>query len=390
MIGVLNAIAAIENAIQPLEAVKLNIEDAIDHVLCNEIKSPINMPPFDQSAMDGYALCGTADVYEVIAEIKAGDSAVGIELKPGEAARIFTGAVVPLSCTAVAKQEIVERNGAQIRLTEKVKEKANIRPLGEQIRQGQIALEKSTVITAGAAGFLYTLGIHEVDVFRKPKVCIIATGNELVRPGLPLPMGKVYESNTYTLKTALKGLNIEATIQTVEDDFESTKAIIQDALEKYDVLITTGGISVGDYDFVGKAFEDIGIETIFYKVKQKPGKPLYFGKHNETIIYGLPGNPAAVLTSFYIYVLPGIKSLMGNTHPFLELRSLALKGDYTKSQSLSHFLKARVTGNEVEIMKAQSSAMLSSFAISNCLIFMPEGEETWSSGDLVQAYMLPL
>ncbi|MDX2362290.1 MAG: molybdopterin molybdotransferase MoeA [Crocinitomicaceae bacterium] len=390
MISVPDAIKAIQDSILPLELVKLNIEDALDQVTHNPINSPIHMPPFAQSAMDGYALNGdNLPSYTLIAEIQAGASAENIHLQHGEAARIFTGAMVPGGTTAIAKQEIVERSNEQITLTTSVKQNENIRPLGEQIKKGEIALNEHTVINAGAAGFLYTLGLHEVEVYRKPKVCIIATGNELVKPGEELPVGKVYESNTYTLKTALKGLNIHADIQTVKDDYASTKESIHKAMTNYDLLITTGGISVGDYDFVGKAFEELGVETLFYKVKQKPGKPVFFGKHASSYVFGLPGNPAAVLSCFYMYVLPAIKTMMGNNQPFLETRKLALKGSYSKTKSLSHFLKARAFGNEVEIMNAQSSAMLSSFATANCLLFMPEGQDEWKSGDLVEAYMLP-
>ena len=396
MITVTEAIETIQRVTEPLGKVVMKTIDAIDHVLCNSIVSPINMPPFDQSAMDGYALNGTFDSYDLVAEIKAGDSTiddsgVALKLQPGQAARIFTGAMVPLGTTAIAKQEIVNRGDKQIKLLEPVKDKANIRPKGEQIKKGDLALEKNTVITAGVAGFLYGLGIDSVIVFRKPTVCIIATGNELVTPGLPLPLGKIYESNSYTLIAAFKKLGISVNIEQVSDDYEATKNCIQKALDTYDVLITTGGISVGDYDFVGKAFDEVGVTTEFYKVKQKPGKPLFFGRYkNKTLIYGLPGNPAAALTCFYMYVIPGVKTLMGNANSTLEVRRLKLTKDYKKSVNLSHILKARQNGNSVEILNAQSSAMLSSFAFTNCLAFLQDGRETWLSGDEVDVFMLPI
>lgn len=396
MITVIKAIETIEEVTPSLGQVVLKTVDAVDHVLCNAILSPINMPPFDQSAMDGYALNGSFESYNVVAEIKAGDlivneSGASLTLKPGQAARIFTGAMAPQGTTAIAKQEIVLREKMKIKITESIEDKANIRPRGEQIKKGSLALEKNTLITAGVAGFSYGLGIDKVIVNRKPKVCIIATGNELVKPGEPLPLGKIYESNTYTLIAAFKKLSIDVNIEQVPDDYDASKNCIQGALETYDVLITTGGISVGDYDFVGKAFNELGINTEFYKVKQKPGKPLFFGRHKEkTLIYGLPGNPAAAMTCFYMYVIPGIKTLMGNVNSKLEIRRLKLKQDYHKTPNLSHILKARNDGNEVEILNAQSSAMLSSFAMTNCLIHLEEGRETWKSGDEVDAYMLPI
>jgi len=389
MISAKDAIEKIKLEINSLGEKRSLVEDALDHVLANNILSPINMPPFAQSAMDGYAVNDSGSHFEVVAEIQAGDSAAGIKLEKGQASRIFTGAMVPKGVFAVVKQEDVERTNNNIVITHPVKEMQNIRPLGEQIEKSEVALKQGTVVSAGSAGFLYTLGIDTIDIIRKPKVVIIATGNELIPPGQELTPGKIYESNTYTIKTALRKIGVDAVIKTVKDDYESTKEIIKASIEESDLLITTGGISVGDYDYVGKAFLDLGVESIFYKVKQKPGKPIFFGKKGETAIFGLPGNPAAALSCFYLYVTPAIRKMSGFTDLFLEKRTLKITSSYKKTKNLSHFLKARYFEDEVTILNAQSSAMLSSFAEANCLVHMIEEQESWEAGDEVNAYVLP-
>lgn len=390
MISFPSAIKIISEETLQGKPIQLPTNKALGYILSKEITSPINMPPFNQSAMDGYALGDIeSESYKVIHEIKAGDSSSHIQLNKGEAARIFTGGMAPEGTIAIAKQEIVDRKEAIIQLTEKVALNANIRPLGEQINKGDLALNKNKILNAGTVGYLYGIGVDSVTVFSKPKVVIIATGNELTKPGEKLDSGKIYESNTYTLKAALEEINIDAEIQTVKDDYQSTVNTIQKALESFDIVILTGGISVGDYDFVGKAFNELNVVEKFYKVKQKPGKPIYFGKKDSTAVYGLPGNPAAALSCFYLYVIPAVRKYQGFEKIHLEKRILKLKTNYNKSVKMSHFLKAFYTSNEVEILNSQSSAMLSSFATANCIAILEEGRESWAKGDEIEVYILP-
>ena len=390
MISVKSALQKVNEKIERSSFSEVLTENALGHILAQDVFSPINMPPFDQSAMDGYALGDIfSNQYTVIAEVKAGDSSEAIQLKNGEAARIFTGGMVPQGSVVVAKQEIVEREGDVISLTEKVNIGANIRPKGEQINKGELALSEGILIDAGSVGYLYGIGIDTVSVFAKPKTIIIATGNELTKPGLPLAPGKIYESNTYTLKAAFQQIGIKASINTVKDDYESTENMINDALNSYDLVVMTGGISVGDYDFVGKALGELEVEQVFYKVKQKPGKPVYLGVKKGATIFGLPGNPAAALSCFYMYVIPAVRKIQGFKDLFLEKRTLSLINSYKKTSNLSHFLKAFYSGDDVEILNSQSSAMLSSFAIANCILYMQENKEVWEVGDKVEAYIFP-
>ena len=389
MISVKDALALIETRVEALDPVEISTSKALGQVLSKETISPINMPPFNQSAMDGYALGSLDKSSTVKYEIQAGDNAENTILSPGESARIFTGAMVPAGTVAIAKQEIVERNENTIHLSESVTLGMNIRPKGEQIQEGETAMQSKTLINPAGVGFLLGLGIEQISVYRKPRVVIIVTGNELTQPGSPLLPGKIYESNSQTIKGALSNIGIESEIQYVHDDFESTKLQIKNAITQFDLVLTTGGISVGDYDYVGKAFNELGVEQVFYKVKQKPGKPLFFGLKNRKVIFGLPGNPAAALTCFYMYVFPAIQKLMGHSILHLEKRTLRLAASFKKSPNLSAFLKADFKDDQVEILNAQSSAMLSAFSVANCLVYLEEGRETWQKDELVLTYLLP-
>lgn len=369
--------------------VKLLI-DSINNYLSDDIKSPINMPPFRQSAMDGYAICiHNSSNYKVIDEIKAGDGHHP-RLKKGEAVRIFTGAAVPDDANAVVMQEHVISNNNSITLTSEVSINANIRPLGEQVQKGAIALKKGTRLTPAAIGFLASLGIVEVSVFKKPSIAIVVTGNELVEAGNPLTYGKIYESNSIMLQSALNASGfINTQIYKVPDDYNKTLQILDTVIKKHEVVLITGGISVGDYDFVGKALKELNVNQLFYKVKQKPGKPLFFGKKEEASIFALPGNPAAALSCFYIYVYPALQKMSG-VIDFQLKESLEISvSSFMKKGDRAQFLKAIYKEGEVTILEGQSSAMLQTFALANAFVYMPEEIHKISIGDQVQVIHIP-
>ena len=390
MISIKEALARVKKNTAKLNSVNVDLLNALGSVLSESIQSPINMPPFDQSAMDGYALGGDALVYTVITEIQAGASVTGKCLSHGEAARIFTGAMIPEGTISIAKQEIVKRNGETIRLLEDVREGTSIRKKGEELAINEIAIAKGTYLNPAAIGFLSGLGFQEVNVYRKPKIAIIVTGNELTKPGEKLLPGRIYESNSATLTAVLKNAGFDSSLVTVKDDFNSTKETIGNAIDQNDVVIITGGISVGDYDFVGRAFKELHVEEVFYKGKQKPGKPLFYGKKGAKSIFALPGNPAAVLTCYYMYVLTAIKSLIGMSNPMLEEREVAILHDFTKKGDRAHFLKAHIKPEGVEVHAGQSSAMLSSFVEANSLIYLSEEDGEIKKGDIVLVYILPI
>ena len=389
MISISEAFSILDNTFFSLQEEVVSLWEARNSVLAETVVSPINMPPFRQSNMDGYALClHDAFEYVIIGEIKAGDYFTDT-LQPGQALKIFTGAAVPNSAQAVIQIEKVTVNENQLQLQETVAPETNVRPLGSQIKVNQIALEKGQFLNAAAIGFLSGLGLTSVKIYKKPSVGIVVTGNELVKAGDVLSKGKVFESNAIMLQTALHTNHFETvTLYQVADDFENTKTILQKAISENELVIVSGGISVGDYDFVGKALENLGVTTLFYKVNQKPGKPLFAGKFKDKFIFALPGNPAASLTCFYIYVVPTLKKLAGISVNYLSNSTMNLAHDFEVNNVRDQFLKAVITEHEAQILPHQDSSMLDSFALANSLVYLPSGNYKKVKGDKVAVYFI--
>lgn len=364
------------------------VSDSLGCVISENIISPIFMPPFNQSAMDGYAVSDKESSYfKVVGEMKAGDSS-SFDLSKGEAIRIFTGAMVPEGVYAVVRQEDAETKGDSVYISKSIKKFENIRPKGEQVEAGGIGVQKGTFITPGVIGHLSTLGITHVQIYKKPSVALITTGNELIQPGQPLTEGKIYESNSLMLQAAFQEQGCDCSVHFVKDDIDSTRNAIQELNKKYDILILTGGISVGDYDFVGKALNDLGVKEVFYKVKQKPGKPLFFGILNEKPVFGLPGNPAAALTCFYVYVREVINAMKGK-RAHTERYSFPLNAVFSKPPTLTHLLKAKIENGSLTILPAQNSSMLTSFSEANCIAIAESGKENWKKNESMNVIYLP-
>jgi molybdopterin molybdotransferase len=347
------------------------------------------MPPFPQSAMDGYAVrLNGKSTFNLVGEVKAGD---GHEpnLKTGEAVRIFTGAPVPASADLVVRQEDCKLDSTVLEVNPLPKNGANIRPKAEQVAEGALALKLGQVLNPAAIGYLATLGITEVSVYKNPKVAILVTGNELVSAGAELKYGQVYESNAVMLQAALKTYGIQdSAVYRVKDDFESTRQQLDQMLKECDVILCSGGISVGDYDFVGKALNELGLREIFYKIKQKPGKPLFFGKKGEAFVFALPGNPAAALTCFNVYVIKALNLLTGKRPQGLVRVQKKITTDFSRKGDRAQFLKAAICGDEVAILEGQSSAMLHTYALSNALVYVPLEKELILKGEAVECILL--
>jgi len=372
------------------------VSESSGYVLAADVFAPLSLPSFRQSSMDGYAICHD-DIAQhghslpVVAESKAGES-VRQTLSRGTAIRIFTGAPVPDEATAVIMQEHTTKDGDTIIINEyPVEQNKNIRRIGQQIEKGSVALPHGTTITPGSVGFLMGMNVSLLSVYRKPKVGILITGDELVTAGGELEHGQVYESNSAMLCAALRHEGIsEIQLYYAADDLPSTIEALQILSEGNDLVLASGGISVGDYDFVGKALDAIGAETVFYKVRQKPGKPLLFGKRNEKTFFALPGNPASSLVCYYEYVLPAIKKMTGHTNCFLRNLKLPIQFAYSFNGERDEFLKAYANEEDVMPFDGQESFALRSFALANALIYLPVSQQVVQKGDLVEVHLLPL
>jgi len=395
MITVEEAKAILLNTVFPLsEKIKIEVSVALGYALAEDIYAPVNLPPFNQSNVDGYAVrfpFSQENTWNVIDEIRAGDNST-VQLKEGEAARIFTGAFVPDGADAIIMQEKITRTENKIYYTEAtiLKKGEQIRTQGAQIKKGDLALKIGTTLNPSAISFLSALGIAEIIVFNKPNIKLIITGNELQPAGTVLETGKVYESNSATLQSAITamGLNTSQLIF-VKDDKKSLKAAVSEALKNTDLLLLSGGISVGDYDFVKEVLKENNTETLFYKVAQKPGKPLFFGKNNNTFIFGLPGNPASALTCFYEYVYSALRKMQGRENIFLNSLQLPVAKNISKKKGLAHFLKAQIKNNKVESLEGQESFIMKSFTEANAFIYLPIEKENVQAGEIVEVHILP-
>ena len=391
MVSISEAIDLVNTHTNVGNSYKCDLIKSLNLYLSQDIFSPINMPPFNQSAMDGYAVLYDDEHqnnFVLVDEIKAGDNNQRT-LNPGEAVRIFTGAPSPINANAVIMQENTSVKDGVLAIDDTLTNDKNIRLKGEQIEKGNLALPKGTKLNAAAIGFLATLGITEVPVYKKPSITIVVTGNELVKPGIPLAFGQIYESNAIMLQAALlkKGFDNIHILQ-VKDDYNNTKQTLNTAIIQSDFVLISGGISVGDYDYVGKALLELNTKQIFYKIKQKPGKPLFFGTNQNTTIFALPGNPASALTCFYIYIEAALQKFIGNPDYKKQTTNLTLQNQYLKKGIRGEFLKAKTDGDKVVILKSQSSAMLNTFADANALVYLPEGTGTISKNEIVSTYII--
>ncbi|MEW6470176.1 MAG: gephyrin-like molybdotransferase Glp [Bacteroidota bacterium] len=364
---------------------------AAGRVLAEHVYSPLHLPPFDQSAMDGYAVKfdGNAVSFKVMAETAAGASFSG-KLRSGQAVRIFTGAPVPGGADAVIMQEKVKVSGRVITVEEGALVRwANIRPAGSDLMKGALALRRGMMLNAAAAGLLASMGKKSVSVYAGPRVSILVTGNELQPAGTKLRPGKIYESNSVALLAALRRMGLsDVTCYGAPDKEERIRATLRKAARGSDMVLLTGGISVGDYDFAGAALKNIGVRTVFHKVRQKPGKPLFFGKKGAKLFFALPGNPASVLTCFYEYVFPALRKMSGHPDFFMDEVKAPSRSAYSKRAGMSHFLKGKLDAG-VHILPGQESYKLGSFAGANCLVFLDEKTEQVRKGDFVKVHILP-
>lgn len=367
-----------------------NIENANGYTVAESIISTLDIPHFRQSSMDGYAIKfeDRLKTLKVVGEMRAGQPSVE-KLMSGQAMRIFTGAPLPEDADTVVMQEKVKRDGDwMIIKDDHLAMGLNVRQKGSEAQKGTLAFAAGALLTPAAIGFLAGIGCQEVLIFEPPKIAIIVTGDELQELGKPLSFGQVYESNSLQLRAALKKAGVvEANVYHAEDDPKKLETVLAEALQESDMVLLVGGVSVGDYDFVVQTALREGVRPHFHKVKQKPGKPLFFGTKEGKMVFGLPGNPSSALTCFYLYVLPAIDQMMQRPDSLTTI-SATTTADYSKNIGLTHFIKAALKDGNVSPLHAQESYRLQSYAQANCLLVLEEASAGAKVGDEVQVILL--
>ncbi len=393
MICVKEAKDIISNHCHYNDTISLPIASALGRFLAEDVLSPSDYPPFNQSAVDGYAInfSDREKNLKVQTIISAGSDTQSIKNVDNEAIRIFTGAQCPTFKDTVVMQEIVTTiNRSEISIDHKKLSKGqHIRQRGEQIKKGAIALNKGTKLTSAAIAYLCSLGIETVKSFALPSISILATGDEFAQSVTDLSKGKIFESNIVMLQSALRSNNFYAKSEIIKDNLTELRSGIRKSVDEGgQVILISGGVSVGDYDFTKPALLAENFEIIFHGIAQKPGKPFLFAKNNEgQFAFGLPGNPKSALTCFYIYVLPFILSKTGMPEEnWLRLPSLS---SYTKkADGKTHFLCGRLRNEGVDISHFQASHFLKGFALSDVLIEVPENQIEIKKGDLIKVKIL--
>ena len=393
MISVIEAKKIITENASFLQPVTLSLQESADLVLAEDVYASIDIPAFPQSSMDGYAFSFEGwkkhKKLKIAGEVAAGDNET-FTIEPENTVRIFTSAAIPEGADTVIMQEKVKIENGELKIEdEALQQGTSVRSKGSEIKAGELALGKESVLSPAAIGFLAGIGITEIKVYPNPSITIIITGNELQQPGEPLQHGQVYESNSFALKAVLRQLHVaDLKILYATDKPEVVTGALKNALDQADVVLLTGGISVGDYDFVLQAASECGVEKLFHKIKQRPGKPLYFGKKESKLVFGLPGNPSSVLTCFYQYVIPALEMLSKRKIGLSTLK-VPLEKSFKKAAGLTHFLKGFYNGKTAVPQDAQESYRLSSFAKANCLIQVDEDTTSLKEGESVDVYLLP-
>lgn len=391
--------------LQQRPAAELPLPQALHRVLAREQRAAVDVPPWDNSAMDGYALCvdalANSNTLPVSQVIPAGSYPP--PLQAGTVARIFTGAPIPAGADAVEMQENTEAAEGRVHFLQAIKAGANIRRRGEDISKGAVVVSAGTCLQARHLGLLASVGIQQIPVHKKLRVALLSTGDELAEPGQDLQAGQIYNSNRYLLWGLLQALGCEVMDGgIVADDLDATKQCFQRLAADCDVIISSGGVSVGDEDHVKKAIETIG-QLELWKISVKPGKPLAFGHINRCTgdrctFFGLPGNPVSAFVTFLLFVKPYLLKAQGAnevTPLFIEatadfdwppVRSDKVKaGKERKAIGREEYLRARLRadGRTVELYPNQSSGALSSVAWANGLALAPQGSVI-SRGDRIR------
>jgi molybdopterin molybdotransferase len=373
----------------PLEAERVPLAAAAGRVAAEATRAQVDLPPFPSSAMDGYAV-RAADVpgaLTVVGHVAAGLPA-GERLEAGQAMEISTGGVVPDGADAVVPIEAVVVREGLVDVPEVLAAGTHVRPRGGDVHAGDEVVPAGVRLTPVQLGALAAAGVAEVMCVRRPRVVVLATGSELVAPGTPLGPGQVYEANALMLDAALSRVGaVVERLPAVADDEGSHRAALAHGLEA-DVLVTSGGVSVGPHDLVRRIESELGVEEVFWGVAVKPGKPLSFGARGRTLVFGLPGNPVSSLVGCELFVKPALRALQGLADPLPRFEQGRLASSLRRNPARDELVRARIEDGALAPLTGQESHMIARAAAANALVHVPRGEGTVDAGATVR--WLPL
>ena len=377
----------------------VSLDNSLYQVLAQDVCSTINVPDFDNSAMDGYAINLKEDQvnisggvnFEVTDRIPAGS--IGNTLAPGCAARIFTGAPIPKGANTVIMQEECEvsEDGKSIETWRPLSINENIRPMGNDIQTGDVILRAGMQLKPQDVALAASVGVAELEVFKKLKVGVFFTGDELVEPGNALNMGEIFNSNRYALGALLRQLNCEVVnLGNIKDNLDSTCKALETLASDCDLIMTTGGVSVGEEDHVKPAVEKLG-KLSLWRIKMKPGKPLAFGNVGKAAFIGLPGNPVSAMVTFFLFARPFIKKMQGVSHYKNQTTQVQCDFDWRRPRPRREFVRVKLDHSTIpasaNLYPKQGSDVLSSVVWADGLVEIPENS-TFTQGEVLNYYSL--
>ena len=400
MISVRQALEIVLRDLPRLGSEEVPLRASHRRVLAAPIRAARDVPPFRNSAMDGYAVRATdvstaspsSPVALSVLEVIGAGSVPTRPVEPGTATKIMTGSPLPTGADAVVRVEDTQELDARVSIRAAVAAGTNVREPGEDMHAGDTVLNPGRTLRPADVGLLASLGITAVRVARRPRVAILTTGNELVEPGDPLGPGQIVNSNAYTLAAAVEEGGAEPImLGIVRDQPEEIRAAFADAFTA-DMVLSTGGVSVGTFDFVRRTLSELGYQERFWKVAQKPGKPVTFGLREGTPAFGLPGNPVSSLVCFYVYVLPALRTMMGTERVYLPSVEATVTTDVSTAAGLTEFVRCVVTRDgghyQVRPTGSQSSGVLSSLSSGEGLLVAPPEEERIARGSRARVILL--
>ena len=368
------AIEAVLARCRPLPGERVGLDGAAGRVLAEPALARVDLPPFGSSAMDGFALRGadTPGSLPVVARIAAGSPAPR-PLRPGEAMGIATGGVVPEGADAVVPIERVVQTDDKIEVAHAVGQNDNVRPRGGDARGGDVVIDAGWRLGPAQIGALAAAGVAELVCARRPRVSVLATGSELRAPGETLEPGEIYEANGAMLAAALRASGAEVEhLAPVRDDENAHRDALARALQA-DVVVSSGGVSVGSHDLVRTVASELGVEEVFWRVAVKPGKPISFGLRDATLVFGLPGNPVSTLVGFELFVRPALRALEGERDPGPRFRQAPLAEPVRRNDARDELVRARWRDGTLEALRGQESHMIVRAAAADALVLVPRG-----------------